>query len=44
MNAIQNLTGQLTIAVPILDIEIYDYNQTMNTLSMVITTKINGSY
>jgi hypothetical protein len=43
-NAIKNLNGSLNIAVPILDIEIYDFNMLDNSFNMIITTSINGSY
>lgn len=43
-NCITQLNGQLDIAVPILDIEIYDYNSTEKQFNMIITTRINGSY
>ena len=42
--AIKNLTGQLDLAVPIQDIEIYDYMKETNTFKMIITTRINSSY
>jgi hypothetical protein len=42
--SIRNLSGQLDIAVPVLDIEVYDYSVDTSHLSMIITTRINGSY
>ena len=42
--AIKNLTGQLDMAVPIQDIEIYDYIKETNTFKMIMTTRINSSY
>ena len=42
--AIKSFNGYLDIAVPIVDVEVYDYNRHDSTLKLIITTSINGTY
>lgn len=43
-NTVLSLHGHFNIAVPIVDIELYDYCRNSSTFSLVVTTRFNGSY
>jgi hypothetical protein len=43
-DSIKNLNGTIDIAVPILQVQIYDFSRNASTLKMIITTNINGTY
>jgi hypothetical protein len=38
------MNGSLDIAVPVIDVEVYDYWKKTSTFKMIITTNINGTY
>jgi len=38
------MNGSLDIAVPVIDVEVYDYCRNTSTFKMIITTNINGTY
>jgi hypothetical protein len=38
------MTGSIDIAVPVIDVEVYDYCRNTSTFKMIITTNINGTY
>ena len=43
-DSIQNLTGAIEIAVPIFDVEVYDYCKQSSTFKMIVTVSLNGTY
>ena len=43
-DSIQNLTGAIEIAVPIFDVEVYDYCKLSSTFKMIVTVSLNGTY
>jgi hypothetical protein len=38
------LTGSIDIAVPILDVEVFDYCTTKTTFKLIVTVSLNGTY
>jgi hypothetical protein len=43
-SSIQNLTGHIEVAVPILDVEVYDYCVNSSTFKILMTVTMNGTY
>lgn len=43
-DSIKNLTGEIEIPVPIIDVQIYDYEKHSGNLKMIITISKNGTY
>ena len=42
--SIHNLTGAIDIAVPIFDVEVYDYCEQTSTFKLIVTVSLNGTY
>lgn len=43
LNAIKNLTGEIQIALPVIDAEIYDFCRNSSSFMLIITVSINGT-
>ncbi len=43
-DAITNLTGKIDLAVPVIDIEVYDYCKNESSFKMIVTLSLNGTY
>ena len=43
-DSIKNLTGSIDIAVPIIDVEVYDYCMNKATFKLIVTVSLNGTY
>jgi hypothetical protein len=43
-DSITNLTGSIDMAIPILDVEVYDYCIQTTTFKLIVTVSLNGTY
>jgi len=43
-DSITNLTGSIDVAIPILDVEVYDYCIQSTTFKLIVTVSLNGTY
>jgi hypothetical protein len=43
-DSIRNLTGSIEVAVPILDVEVYEYCVHSTTFKLILTVTMNGTY